>query len=746
MRSSAFPPRRPSHLIRYVLPFVLLIGALYYLSSDSDRLPIPTTPFSPAHDIPPVDNAKVPDKTPDKVPDEAALELPVVLPPPERPNEHGPEEPKIKDSTGTKDEDKAGQHAEDQAPVKTPVGQGGTASTEDSTIAHGDQEKTDKEKVKSGASTDNGKSTHADTGVGKEADNFTPVMSTEPEQAGPDTPRDHPIDELIKNADKTFKDLLAKESSNLTEAAQAYRERRGRHPPPGFDKWFEFAQEHDAIIVEDFFDRIYHDLNPFWGLDPKVIRKEAWDFEMTINIRNHNATAGSDWFWTKIWLKMIKTIEHLLPDLDIALNALDEPRLVVPWEDMAEYMQTAERTRKLTPVGHVVSAFHSLPPPGNVSEQPATRAKKWEETGSFWSIARRGCSPDSHARRLGVISSFDRAPALSPEWANAHQYEGYVSNFSLSTEFCHQPDLQGLEGIFIHPLTTRASKVLFPLFGGSKLATNNEILLPAPMYWSEEERFTGGDDHGSKWEDKMGPLVWRGVATGGRNQASNWRGFQRHRFVAMNNGTKVGLAAADVEPPVNFELPASAYDLMASKEDRLGEWISEWADVGFTELMCDPDYKPKPEKDHCPYVDQHFEVIDSVDMADQFMYKYLPDIDGNSFSGRYLGFLRSTGVPIKSTMWHEWHDSRLVAWKHFVPMDNRFGDYYGIMEYFLGYVRARPGHDAAAKKIAMEGKAWAEAVLRKEDMQIYVLRLLLEYARVSDDQREKMGWVDDLKS
>ncbi len=35
-------------------------------------------------------------------------------------------------------------------------------------------------------------------------------------------------------------------------------------------------------------------------------------------------------------------------------------------------------------------------------------------------------------------------------------------------------------------------------------------------------------------------------------------------------------------------------------------------------------------------------------------------------------------------------------------------------------------------------------MLRKDDMQIYVLRLLLEYARVSDERREQMGWVADL--
>ena len=131
-------------------------------------------------------------------------------------------------------------------------------------------------------------------------------------------------------------------------------------------------------------------------------------------------------------------------------------------------------------------------------------------------------------------------------------------------------------------------------------------------------------------------------------------------------------------------------------------------------------------------------------MSKQYHYKYLPDIDGNSFSGRYRGFLGSTSLPIKATIYDEWHDSRLVPWKHFVPMDNTFADIYGIMEFFIGNEKVGlAGHDSVAESIAMDGKAWAERVLRREDMQIYVFRLLLEYARLCDDEREVLGWAGD---
>lgn len=364
-----------------------------------------------------------------------------------------------------------------------------------------------------------------------------------------------------------------------------------------------------------------------------------------------------------------------------------------------------------------------------------------EFPGSYWEIARQGCPPDSAARHAETMKDFRHAPPLSNTYADPHMYHGFVSNSSLSRDICHQPDLQGLEGIFIEPLSISSSQSLFPIFGGSKLSVNSDILLPAPMYWSEEERFSAGGDHGVAWTNKEDRAVWRGVATGGRNRESNWRGFQRHRFVAMNNGTKLSLAEAQPETATDLAFLASSYQLKAQEEGRLGDWVEEWSNCSFIDMMCSARTKSL----NCPYTDAHFSVAKGVSLTQQFNSKYLPDIDGNSFSGRYLAFLRSTSLPIKATVWREWHDSRLVPWKHYVPMDNRFIDWFGILEYFLGYEDAVPGHDAVAEKIAMEGKEWAERVLRKEDMQVYVLRLLLEYARVMDERRDVLGWVGDLE-
>jgi hypothetical protein len=208
---------------------------------------------------------------------------------------------------------------------------------------------------------------------------FGPLLVSTPWGRKSSSP-EHPIDNLIQDAEKEFAAKLAKSTQTLPEAAAAYRKRRGRHPPPGFDKWHEFATEKKAIIVEDFWDRIYDDLEPFWALNPARIRKDAREFDMRIEIRDHKASADSDWFWTQIWLEMIKTIEHLLPDMDLALNPMDEPRMVVPWEEIDSRVEQAAKARTMADEKQVVSEFGKLPPPG---EEPSTQEKSaeivWED-------------------------------------------------------------------------------------------------------------------------------------------------------------------------------------------------------------------------------------------------------------------------------------------------------------------------------------------------------------------------------
>lgn len=564
-------------------------------------------------------------------------------------------------------------------------------------------------------------------------------------------PPNHPIDHLVTRGNVDFQAMLAKETTTVAQAAEAYRARRGRQPPPLFDVWFEFATNNSALIIEDFFDRIYDDLQPFWGVPAKQIREQASDFIHRISIRNGNATGRTDVErreWIELWKDMVQSVAPLLPDMDLPINVMDESRIVVPWEEIDGYMAKAQQSKVVVNPSELKRDFNGLkaavkeldryPPP---AFDPAFVGE-----GPYWRLAVVGCPPESGARKAYEETDFSTPPPLSADFPPG-TFEGYVQNWTFTCSPCDHPQLQGLHGSFVEPISIATTKHFFPLFGGSKLPVNNEILLPPAMYWTRDPFYSGGDDHGDAWENKKDTLMWRGSASGGRNRKENWTRFQRHRFISMLNSTSIRqLEQTYEEKAINFVLPQNGtYDLTVQKPDApahaFSEWVASWSDAAAVHLLCFPEDPPGP---HCTYTDEYFSVAPALPMKEQYRNKYLPDIDGNSFSGRYRGFLGSTSLPIKASIYQEWHDSRIIPWKHFVPMDNTFIDIYGIMEYFVGNkLLGLGGHDEVAKNIALDGKAWAEKVLRREDMSVYVLRLLLEYARVCDDDRDKMGWAKE---
>lgn len=557
----------------------------------------------------------------------------------------------------------------------------------------------------------------------------------------PSRPRpDHPIDHLIRSADADLAALLAKETTTLHDAAHAYRARRGRQPPPGFDVWFAFAQNSSALIVEDFFDQIYHDLAPFWGVPAKRIREQANGFKFLVQVRQGKATQRTDEGreWMDLWTNLTGSIAPWLPDVDVPINVMDESRMVVPWEEIDGYMAAEREGRKVVEEGLLKDAFQSLEaldkaPPGDIDYG-------FNGQGPYWRLAVVGCPPGSPARKAYVETDFKKPPPLDTGYPEG-SYKGYVQNWTLASSPCDNAHFQGLHGTFVEPISISNTKTFFPLFGGSKLPMNNEILLPPAMYWTTNPFYSGGEEHGGPWGEKKDKLVWRGAASGGRNKEDTWTRFQRHRFVSMVNATSVHFAeTGETEMTPNFVLPANDTYALAARNTSggLAGWIKTWSNAAVVHLLC---FGYEGFAKWCPYTNPFYTVEKVIPMKEQYSYKYLPDIDGNSFSGRYRGFLGSTSLPIKATIYKEWHDSRLVPWKHFVPMDNTFADIYGLMEYFVGNAEAGvEGHDDVAERIAMDGKEWTEKVLRREDMLVYVMRLLLEYARLCDDDRERMGW------
>jgi len=566
----------------------------------------------------------------------------------------------------------------------------------------------------------------------------------------------HPIARLMQEADAAFRLYEGSRSRTFRNTVDKYRSRYGRHPPPGFKEWYKFARKRNVFNIDDF-DQVMDDLRPFWAVSAADIRAHAahmWENPehglAVIHIRNHKVVKVHNDMWrTEVMEGMIKPFIEHLPDMDIPMNRMDQPRVVVPWEKLQEMLENETTTRVIPP--DAMDSFTSQQTylwnisSQSVEEDNSTRldAGWFNAPGQqYMKIAHKACPPESPAR---MNSSTQTADAMYKE-----PLGGFINNFNLSSDLCTVgPIVQDLHGMLYSASSIMASHTLVPVFGECKVSVNNDILFPANMYYKHDQRYDYSPEEDLPWKEKSDTMIWRGVTSGGTQIAENWQTMHRQRLVQLFNGTYMRTAAREVDV-LSEKLGLSSFDNITYEDYnhfQPSQFADKHSDIGFVEAWgCVPD---------CSFYDTVFSWKPQTTLSSQFRHKYLVDVDGHSFSGRWHAFLQSKSLGFKATIFREWHDSRLFAWRHFVPVDNRYDDLYSLLTYFIGYnpesdasgepnptVHVAP-HPVEAKKMARQGREWANKVLRRDDIEVYMFRLLLEYGRIIDDNRDRIGYSGD---
>lgn len=713
----------------------------------------------------------------------------------------------------------------------------------------------------------------------------------------------HPIDSLVAQAETNHKELVDKQVNTVKAAAKAYRERRGRHPPPGFDKWVMFAQEKNSMLVEDFYDPIYDSIEPAWGVAASELRAFSASWYHVISIRQGSPVDRSplailsDRLGT--WQQSLGRLPTTdLPDVDLAFNPYDEPIMFLPWSTRQESLGRANVSKRadLRDIQGISTIF-----PNYATAPPLMANYEFEEFDddmTLWDLARKACPPSSPGEILVYDHDFTKPTNFTVNETSTFLRDGFVSDWAASKSACQDSTIANSHGSFVGPMRWRAirdtSGDAWTLITKSMLMLGSsrihDVTFEIPIPCAVCIQAAGGDvpttpSHDSneerEWEDKETKFFWRGVASGGINDADNWTRFQRHRFIAMLNASMVSqhlavggqdipehLPGGEPELPYNFALPslvgatitgtvsprnATSSPAQASQVPsqvtqaqnepsgapsllptasqnsnslsartdttvpdqaeipmtlsllpmhspqfyiKLPGWINRYTDAAFTDLRCWPvrlwfSDSTRP----CSYTSPYYSVVPTVDASSNFDHKFLPDIDGTSYSGRFWAFLNSKSLPFKSTIYDEWSDGRITPWYHFVPLTVGLSDLYEVMQWAVGFdpsdyslealgieawayastyfgnakrqaqqaekfrgegvggtapssseePRAIAGHDAAAASIAQQGSDWAKRVLRRDDMDIYLYRVVLEVARASADDRNDMGFVDDLR-
>jgi hypothetical protein len=487
---------------------------------------------------------------------------------------------------------------------------------------------------------------------------------------------EHPIKTLVRKAEADFEELLANQSTSFGMAASEYLRRYKRHPPPGFDIWYEFATRHDSLIIDEF-DIINETLAPFRGLSGAEVKRRLEKVRGSsishCQPSNHHGQAGCESLGGEVIdsLREAGVLAHL-PEMDILINEMDEPRVLRKGDE----------------------DFDSRLDWTDLSHQ------------SIWDEITAGC------HNKGASSAM-RSPSAV--------HESEIAGLELCTnrpeaiDLCRHPEYSTMHGLWRSPTSFSAIRSKVPIISPAVPSTMGDIPFPAAAYLNPEFSYHEPED--VPWENKTAGLYWAGRTTGSFQEAADqaWKQDHRQRFVSLANG---------LEPRMHTYLSRSS----ASEpwQERTSSTLDQslYA-VHFTDVV---QYANQATNDA---IREYFQIHDEELREEAFKYTLTFDLDGNGHSGRFYRLLNSRSLPMKQTVFREWHDERLQPWLHYVPITLSMEELPEVVRYLAD---DEEGKQVAAM-LAERGRQWSLRALRPVDQAIYVFRLMLELARLQDPGR-----------
>lgn len=491
----------------------------------------------------------------------------------------------------------------------------------------------------------------------------------------------HPVETLIHNANTHFEYLLRQQSQTYLDAHKEYRRRYGAEPPPGFEAWYEFAKSQQSPIIDDF-DMIYNAVSPFWRLSgndvidtmnhvQKAQDSELWLCELFGAQAKTHCSHPYRAFDRHAQLSLdtlLKELRGVLPNAKFLVNHLDEPRVLIPPQSVRKD-------------DHGDGRFALT----NISRQPV------------WKTLTKYCSLQG---------------SRDAESKNATETFGlpFVIDPSSDMDLCQHPEYNATHGLAISPTSFRLIEGVVPILSTGSLSTMSDILYPSPAYIEAEFQYL--DKHDVEWDSKKNNLYWAGSTTGGFAVDTKWRHYHRQRFVALaqNQG--------GWQHKYLREIGGTISRVKSSFLNR------RLLDVAFTQMI-------QCQREQCRDQRAYFRVKPWADKNRALRSRFVFDLDGNGISGRYYKLLASKSVPLKQTLLREWHDERLVAWVHYIPVSQSMEE----LPEMISYLTSTEYGQKRAREIAEQGRDWFSKAFREVDRTIYMYRLLLELARLQDPNR-----------
>ncbi|KAG8687111.1 cap64-like protein [Ceratobasidium sp. 423] len=516
------------------------------------------------------------------------------------------------------------------------------------------------------------------------------------------TPIEHPIPKLMLSAHRKYKGMLTRQSSTLEEAVKEYERRYGRAPPRGFDEWFQFVKENGCKIVDEY-DGMVKDFEPFWQLEGVEFRRRAEQVgELAsidlVRIKNGNTTIvnvergnhGNEVSArAQGFAMMIEKYQQKLPDMTLAINARSEGRVLVPWV----HLEYPNSTNQDSSTG--LAAMLGGADAGAI-DKDAHLIPDWRGAGSVWEAYRQTCPPGTEARRLfqsiqghgSRPSAFSRAQVQLDDQAvtedNQDPYQGAGSDFSFvpttqeGFDYCAHPSVHTQSGHFFSDW--RTIPALYPVLSPAKAPGFSDLVIPSHYYYASTKRYTYGYDSINtvvKDIDDM-EFPWDRKA-----DKIFWRG-------ATTGG-------GSSPPGFMAQYQRHRFVRMASSESEHNRTV----------VYAHPS-KPKEYFAHkIPHKELNEHMVDAA---------FTKAVGCMHYPTGCAGMMKEMRFSEPVVLGEHW------KYKYLLDLD---GQSEG---------------DVLLKKIALAGRTWKKNNGRRVDMEAYVYRLCLEYARLWADDRDEWSF------
>lgn len=564
----------------------------------------------------------------------------------------------------------------------------------------------------------------------------------------------HPIDKItaqIRTNQQRWNTQVTT-SESLRVAVDEYRDRhRGRNPPTGFSEWYNYAVQRDSPII-DYFQQIDDDILPFMGMKPSKIRDNIARIGTSrdigiLSIKNGVVThqpSDEDGLMDNL-VELIRPFAQHLPDMDLPINLLDRPRVLASWSDKTRFQQAA-MTKKFDLLTSGLnkreeSSSTQIDPEDGLSKGAQMLQDKLRDRQltTLWEHQRQlgqACAPKSPTRWGFYANNRDFCSAC----ANTHAHGQYIKNWTQAQDICHQPDMFNLHGFYMAEMPLQPFTELVPVFGRSKTDRFSDILIPLIRGNDKDTYETNPKD--TSFISKDSRLFWRGEvgADFGLVSSRLLSGGHQERLSHLANNASVDesvamcLATPGDKDRFRYERVSLLEANSVLKFDAGMSDYSMCAGSGCDAAKAEFGFKPHDEDDAMKMGSRYVMVMDGDDSPPRDL----------------LQVLRSNSVPLVASVFKEWYAERLFPWLHFVPIDLRFHGLHSTLAFFMGLqgkglingrTVAMQGDVESAKIISQEGRAWANKAIRREDAEIYMFRLLLEWGRVISDKRDEMDFV-----